>query len=205
MENPDANQLPEVDSLPDGFVDSPTEHLAPPTPTLEQGKPPSACKEDSISELDHLNLTIPELTANEPQTSQSEKLRTLPVPLSEIDGFDTSVHSVEVPSKGCAEQAEGTMAIPGSANLVSDASVGVSGCSEVNQQVQGNCQSSDRCNYLLFECIFPVLPFALEFLMLDYSPLVVNLQPFKEGQMHKLCMQKKYLHQRALSYRKAEN
>jgi len=49
----------------------------------------------------------------------------------------------EVSSEGCTEQTEGTLVSPDSANL-SEASVGVSGCSEVKEQGQANCQSSER-------------------------------------------------------------
>lgn len=111
MENVDANQLPEVDSLPDGFVDGSNEPLAPLTPTVEQEKPLINCNEDSISELDHSNERVPDLAAKASQTSlesngKTEKLRPLPISLSERDGFDDSVKIVEVPDKAHVEQAE---------------------------------------------------------------------------------------------------
>ncbi|KAL4621396.1 hypothetical protein ACB092_06G224500 [Castanea dentata] len=144
MENPDANQLPEADALPDGFVESSTEPVAPPTPTVEQEKPLGDYKEDSFSELDHSD----KLSTNEFQTSQgreekTQKLRTFPVPLSETDIFEASEGLGEVSSEGCTEQTEGTLVSPDSAN-VSEASVGVSGCSELKEQVQANCQSLER-------------------------------------------------------------
>ncbi|XP_050250186.1 uncharacterized protein LOC126697298 isoform X2 [Quercus robur] len=144
MENPDANQLPEADALPDGFVESSTEPVAPPTPTVEQEKPLGDYKEDGFSDLDHSD----KLSANEFQTSQggeekTQKLRTFPVPLSETDIFEASEGLGEVSSEGCTEQTEGTLVSPDSANL-SEASVGVSGCSEVKEQGQANCQSSER-------------------------------------------------------------
>lgn len=55
MQNPDANQLPEVDSLPDGFVESTTEPVAPATPNPEQEKPLSGYKEDGSSDCSHSN------------------------------------------------------------------------------------------------------------------------------------------------------
>lgn len=151
MENPEANQLPEVDSLPDGFVESSTEPVAPLTPTVEKEKPLGDYKEDSFSELDHSD----ELAANEFQTSQgreekTQKLRTFPVPLSETDSFDASEGSVEVPSKGCMQPA---LVSSDSAN-VSKASAGVSGSSKVKEQVQADCQSSERCNYLTLPISF---------------------------------------------------
>lgn len=152
MENPEANQLPEVDSMPDGFVESSTEPVAPLTPTVEKEKPLGDYKEDSFAELDHSD----ELAANEFQTSQgreekTQKLRTFPVPLSETESFDALEGSVEVPSKGCMQPA-----------LVSSdsASAGVSGSSKVKEQVQADCQSSERCNYLylvIFIFLFVVI------------------------------------------------
>lgn len=144
MENPDANQLPEAAALPDGFVESSTEPVAPPTPTVEQEKPLGDYKENSFSDLDHSD----KLSANEFQTSQggeekTQRLRTFPVPLSETDIFEASEGLGEVSSEGCTEQTEGTLVSPDSANL-SEASVGVSGCSKVKEQVQANCQSSER-------------------------------------------------------------
>ncbi|XP_041000343.1 alpha-taxilin [Juglans microcarpa x Juglans regia] len=132
MVNPDANQLPEVDSLPDGFVEGSTEPLAPPTPTVEQEKPRGDYKEGSFSEIDHSD----ELAANEFQTSpvseeKTQKLRTFPVPLSETDSFDAS------------EQTEGSQGSQ-DASTVSEASVGVARCSKVKEQVQADCQSSER-------------------------------------------------------------
>ncbi|KAJ9129256.1 hypothetical protein P3X46_033953 [Hevea brasiliensis] len=146
MENVDANQLPEVDSLPDGFVDSSNELLAPPTPTLEQEKPLTDCNEDSISEIDHSNERITSVVANGSNQESNEKtgkLRPLPIPLSEIDGFDASDQSEELPDKALVDQAEGTMAMLNSANLVYEDSIGVPECSEAKEHVQGNCQSSE--------------------------------------------------------------
>lgn len=173
MENIDANQLPEVDSLPDGFVDSSVEPVALATPILEQEKALIVHEEDNISEHDHSNETPSELAKNASQTSQnvtekSEKPRTFPVLLSRTDGCDASVNLIEVSDKGCEEQAEDALAKPDSVHLVSEASVRASGRSEVIEQVQGNCQSSGRCNYLLFQSKFLVSlsPIGLEFLML---------------------------------------
>ncbi|KAK8671642.1 hypothetical protein V6N13_038232 [Hibiscus sabdariffa] len=83
MENPEANQLPEVDSLPDGFVESPSEPLAPKTPVLEQENPSQPdYKED-------------DLVANEFGARKGMKQRTFPVPLSEGDSFDSYLDSVD--------------------------------------------------------------------------------------------------------------
>ncbi|KAJ6901079.1 hypothetical protein NC652_027004 [Populus alba x Populus x berolinensis] len=124
MENRVANQLPEVDSLPDGFVDSSMESVAPQTPTSEQEKPVSDCKEDSIGKVDHVSEALHELAANESQTSQNgtekpEKMRKF------------ALHLVAEPDQGVWQEE------------VPEASVGVSRCSEVIE-VQRSSQSSDR-------------------------------------------------------------
>ncbi|XVE99352.1 hypothetical protein REPUB_Repub03eG0190800 [Reevesia pubescens] len=122
MENPEANQLPEVDSLPDGFVDSPSEPLAPKTPSLEQEQPLQPdYKED-------------DLVSTEFGASKAQKQRTFPVPLSEGDSFDGSLDSVEGKSVGRE-----------SSSFVSEAAeVGVAECSEVKGEVKGECQSTER-------------------------------------------------------------
>ncbi|KAJ0101563.1 hypothetical protein Patl1_06150 [Pistacia atlantica] len=149
MEGAAANQLPEVDSLPDGFVDSPTEALAPATPTLEQEKSLGDYKDEGFVELDHSNESTHELASEEFQTSKgrtekTQKLRTFPVPLSEMDNFDASVDLVEMPNKGSAEETDGMLAMPTAVASVSEASAGISGCSEVKGQVQGECQNTER-------------------------------------------------------------
>lgn len=159
MENPDANQLPEVDSLPDGFVESATECLAPPTPTIDQEKPHDDYK-DNMPEIDCSNESIHELSENEFQKCQgrvekTHKLRTFPVPLSETDNFDDSVDLVEEPRKGCVEQTEGTPVAPNSADSVSNSSAGVSKCSEVKEQLEAKHQSSQTRNFLFLQ--FPFL------------------------------------------------
>ncbi|XP_050386182.1 uncharacterized protein LOC126802582 [Argentina anserina] len=150
MENPEANQLPEVDSLPDGFVDSSPEPLAPPTPTLEQEKPPSIHEDDNGSEMDRLKEPVDALGANELQTSQdmgekAPKLRTFPVPLSETDSFDSSVESVESLKKASMEQTvEDSLVMPVSADSVSEAAIQAFGCSGVKEQIEAKCDSSER-------------------------------------------------------------
>jgi len=73
MQNPDANQLPEVDSLPDGFVESTTEPLAPPTPTPEQEKPLNSYKDDGSSDLIHSNELSNDMGAKEFQANHGKQ------------------------------------------------------------------------------------------------------------------------------------
>ncbi|OMO71567.1 Taxilin family [Corchorus capsularis] len=118
MENPEANQLPEVDSLPDGFVESPSEPSPPNTPIVEQEKPLQPdYKED-------------DLVSSEFGASKGQKQRTFPVPLSEMDGLDASSDSVE-----------GNLVAHESSNSVPDsAASSVAECSEE----KGECQSTER-------------------------------------------------------------
>ncbi|WCJ19415.1 hypothetical protein M5689_001708 [Euphorbia peplus] len=144
MENVDANQLPEVDAMPDGFVDGSTESLAPRTPNYEQEKPLN-CNTNSVSGIED---SIERVPSDEPRNSQesSEKgnSRFFPIPLSEIDGFDVPEQSEVMPSENCVQLAEGESALPGSANLVSENPIGLPRCSEAIEDVQENNQSSER-------------------------------------------------------------
>ncbi|XP_050156852.1 uncharacterized protein LOC126630734 isoform X1 [Malus sylvestris] len=151
MENPEANQLPEVDSLPDGFVVSSPEPLAPATPTVEQEKPLGNNENDNSTERDSSKEPVGESAANEFQPSQdraekTQKLRTFPVLLSETDSSHVSVESVQVPKDASAEQTEeGTLVMPDSSVSVSEASVGLSVGGEVKEeQVEARFQSSER-------------------------------------------------------------
>ncbi|PPD79112.1 hypothetical protein GOBAR_DD23965 [Gossypium barbadense] len=88
MENPESNQLPEVDSLPDGFVESPSEILAPKTPISKEEKPLQPdCREG-------------DLVSSEFGANKGQKQRTFPVPLSEADGFEGSADYIEGIGRG---------------------------------------------------------------------------------------------------------
>ena len=110
MENTAANQLPEVDSLPDGFVESSAELSAPPTPTLDKE---SDCKDNNSSKMepsnDLENVSLEILDSSVDEGEKTEKTRTFPVPLSEKDGFDSSGESPKVMTEGCSEPREGTL------------------------------------------------------------------------------------------------
>ncbi|CAN0909289.1 TXLNA [Linum grandiflorum] len=146
MENLDANQLPEVDSLPDGFVDSSREPVAPATPTMEQEKLPSHNKDDAVSDVCHPNLELEaglelsnETTPSHGGTPKSEKTRTFPVPLSEADGLDASGHMVDVP----VEQDEDIVRMPASGNHIAEASRRATS-DEVKEVIHGDRQSSEK-------------------------------------------------------------
>ncbi|XP_052295552.1 uncharacterized protein LOC102611312 isoform X3 [Citrus sinensis] len=145
MESQTANQLPEANTLPDGFVDSSTEDLAPLTPNVEQEKPHGDYKEEGFAGLGDSSESRHEFASKEFQTSEgrtekTQKLRTFPVPLSEMDNSHASVDLAEVPSKGSVEHRESAVINPNSA-AVSEASAGASGCCKVKGQVQEECQN----------------------------------------------------------------
>ncbi|KAL9226966.1 hypothetical protein vseg_002718 [Gypsophila vaccaria] len=101
MENPAANQLPEVDSLPDGFVESAAESIAPLTPSNVNEKP--------------LNKNPEHRLGNE-AGAKAPKVRTFPVQLSDKDGYDASGESAGVSDDGIGPESVT------SASVVSDTS-----------------------------------------------------------------------------------
>ncbi|TKY51562.1 Alpha-taxilin protein [Spatholobus suberectus] len=129
MQNPNANQLPEVDSLPDGFVESTTEPLAPATPAPEQENPLNCYKDDGSSDLVHSNELSNDLAEKESQNNHD--------------------CSVEIPPNSCMQQTEGAQITPPIANSVSESLL--SGCCEVKEQQEGECQSSDRSTVVPLE------------------------------------------------------
>lgn len=109
MENTAANQLPEVDSLPDGFVESSAEPVAPPTPTLDKEsdyKDSNFSTTEPSNDLENESLEL--LDSSVDRVEKTQKPRTFPVPLSEKDGFDSSGESPKVTNKGCSEPGEAT-------------------------------------------------------------------------------------------------
>ncbi|KAI9124676.1 hypothetical protein K1719_004598 [Acacia pycnantha] len=121
MQNQDANQLPEVDSLPVGFVDSTTEPLAPTTPKPEQEKLLNSNKESVLSNVGHSNDSLNELAVKEDHNNHD--------------------CSVEVPCSSLMQQTESMQVTPSVGD--SDSEVSQSGCCEVKEQ-QGESQSSER-------------------------------------------------------------
>ncbi|XP_014510856.1 alpha-taxilin [Vigna radiata var. radiata] len=121
MQNSDANQLPEVDSLPDGFVESTTEPLAPATPTPEQEKPLNSYKDDGSSDLIHSNELSNDIGAKEFQSNHD--------------------CSVEISSSSRMRQNEGVQITPPVAVSVPESPL--SRRCEVKEPQQGECQSSD--------------------------------------------------------------
>uniref|UniRef100_A0A5B7A6M2 Putative beta-taxilin isoform X1 n=1 Tax=Davidia involucrata TaxID=16924 RepID=A0A5B7A6M2_DAVIN len=150
MENPAADQLPEADSLPDGFVDSTAEPLPPSTPTPEQEKPLTDYKEEKLIESDPGPvLAVNEFQLGESGTQETEKLRTFPVPLSDNHSFDALPEQVKVPSNCCSDKSECTSIEPESGKCVSGDAMSKSsnllaGSSHGKEQAEGKCQTSEK-------------------------------------------------------------
>ncbi|KAA8534340.1 hypothetical protein F0562_031833 [Nyssa sinensis] len=150
MENPAVDQLPEADSLPDGFVNSTVEPLAPSTPTPEQEKPLSDYKEEELIKPDlRPGLVVNEFQLGESRTQETEKLRTFPVPLYENQSSVALQEVVKVPSKGCLDQSECTPTVPESGKSVSGDELNElnelsAGPSHGKEQPEGKCQSSEK-------------------------------------------------------------
>ncbi|KAJ4978589.1 hypothetical protein NE237_009369 [Protea cynaroides] len=159
MENSPANQLPEVDSLPDGFVESSAEPLASRTPTSEHEKEDADYK-DTLSELDISTESRLELASASPESSavneipsaenraeMTEKTRKFPVPLSEKDSLDASGDSVDASSKDCVGDSVGGSIMHETANSAAESSERISSYHELTtgpSHIEGDCQSSER-------------------------------------------------------------
>ncbi|KMT17677.1 hypothetical protein BVRB_2g036230 [Beta vulgaris subsp. vulgaris] len=145
MENSAANQLPEVDSLPDGFVESLPDSIAPVTPSNEKEKPLHEYKINKSMELDSSNDSSYEASVNgfvavEGKGEKVPKLRTFPVPLSEKDGYDASGESANVSDDGCLELREDTSVIK------AESSTSVSGGTDLRTSTINMKGGSDEPN-----------------------------------------------------------
>ncbi|XP_057476362.1 uncharacterized protein LOC130764245 isoform X3 [Actinidia eriantha] len=114
MKNPGVDQLPEAHSLPDGFVDSSTEQLAPSTPTPEQEKPLSDHKEEKLVEP---NVAVNEVQSNEGKTEKSENSRIFLTDykedkLVELDSRPDFVPNEFQSSEGNIEKSENSRTFP---------------------------------------------------------------------------------------------
>ncbi|XP_010547385.1 PREDICTED: alpha-taxilin-like [Tarenaya hassleriana] len=91
-----SNMLPEVDSLPDGFVDGAVE----PSNTRQQEKHINGAKEeDCITDSDTKTREIPSDADPSCASEKTEKPRTFPVPLCETDGNDGAEDLIKVLTK----------------------------------------------------------------------------------------------------------
>ncbi|XP_031381289.1 beta-taxilin isoform X2 [Punica granatum] len=142
MENPAATGLPEVDALPDGFVESTPEPLGPLTPAPEQenNRVSDTSKHGDLHESIQESEPV-EVEAGVRNVEKTQKPRNFPVPLSETENFDASLELLDENDGACKEQL-----MPHLADSRSESSVKSPGQSEVKEQVLGKSQSSERRN-----------------------------------------------------------
>ncbi|XP_031381290.1 beta-taxilin isoform X3 [Punica granatum] len=140
MENPAATGLPEVDALPDGFVESTPEPLGPLTPAPEQenNRVSDTSKHGDLHESIQESEPV-EVEAGVRNVEKTQKPRNFPVPLSETENFDASLELLDENDGACKEQL-----MPHLADSRSESSVKSPGQSEVKEQVLGKSQSSER-------------------------------------------------------------
>lgn len=114
MESSAATQLPEVDSLPDGFVQS-LESKASVAPLHERGKSLDECKDSTSLKSDVLN---------DGASSDRSILADRQVMLPEKHSCHGSGESANVPDEGCVEQRDDNLAIGPESTYSSTASLG---------------------------------------------------------------------------------
>ncbi|CAH1438475.1 unnamed protein product [Lactuca virosa] len=117
MENSAANQLPEADSLPDGFVDSSAEPVTPSVPTApDQEDEVTDYKEEKLVEVESRpDLIVNAFQSCEGDNGSSEPSRTFPVELSEYvscgdDAVENDAVSPNVVSENVVRKPEQGMA-----------------------------------------------------------------------------------------------
>ncbi|KAI4382740.1 hypothetical protein MLD38_008662 [Melastoma candidum] len=130
MEDPIAMQLPEVDSLPDGFVDSAPQPSGPQTPVMEQEKPPSDLRSDSRSGSaswsdSGLGSVAIESETDKSMSEISSKMREFCVNLPECE---TPLSNGNCDSRGTGREA----------------SAELPGCCEVEEQANEKFQNLER-------------------------------------------------------------
>ncbi|XP_076921071.1 uncharacterized protein LOC143582371 isoform X1 [Bidens hawaiensis] len=103
MENPAANQLPEADSLPDGFVDSSAESPAPASPT-DQAEQVTDYKEEKLVEVD----SRPDLIVDDFQSCDGDDVSAESVVQTPADVGSPNLVSENVVGKSEQEAAPST-------------------------------------------------------------------------------------------------
>ncbi|GJU90523.1 beta-taxilin isoform X2 [Tanacetum coccineum] len=113
MENPTATQLPEADSLPDGFVDSSADLLTPSPMTPEQEDDVNDYKEERLVEVESRpDLVVDDFQSCDGDDGSIEQARTFPVELSELVEIDAHKNSgagsppENVVNKGTCQRSE---------------------------------------------------------------------------------------------------
>uniref|UniRef100_A0A803LZ62 Beta-taxilin n=1 Tax=Chenopodium quinoa TaxID=63459 RepID=A0A803LZ62_CHEQI len=149
MDDSAANQLPEVDSLPDGFVESAPDSIAPVTPLNEKEKSLCDYKENNSVEPDSssdfsYDASLNGFVSVEGKGDKVTKVRTFPVPLSEKDGYEASGESANVSDDGCFEQREDTLAIKAESSTSASGGSDLRTSSNEKDKGQSEVHSADK-------------------------------------------------------------
>ncbi|KAL8210650.1 hypothetical protein R6Q57_005087 [Mikania cordata] len=139
MENPAANQLPEADSLPDGFVDSSAESLTPSSPTPDQEDQVADYKEEKLIEVESRpDLVVDDFQSCEGDDCSVEQARTFPVELIECANCDAQ-KLIKMPAEDCKDESD--VGLP---NVVSD-NVARKSEQEMAPSVDGKYHTAETC------------------------------------------------------------
>ncbi|KAI3793416.1 hypothetical protein L1987_36035 [Smallanthus sonchifolius] len=132
MENPVAIQLPEADSLPDGFVDSSAEPVTSSPRTPDQESQVTDYKEEKLIEVDSRpDLVVDDFQSCEGDDGSANQTRTFPVELSAFANCDAQKIKTAVEDEG-------------SPNCVSENVVRKSG-PEMAPSADGNKHAGETC------------------------------------------------------------
>ncbi|KAI7735968.1 hypothetical protein M8C21_022380 [Ambrosia artemisiifolia] len=118
MENSVANQLPEADSLPDGFVDSSEEPLTFSPPLTDQESQVTDYKEEKLIQVaSRPDLIVDDFRSCECDNGNAGRTRTFPVKLSECASCDAH-KLIKTPVDVCKDESD-----VGTLDLVSESVV----------------------------------------------------------------------------------
>ncbi|KAL8241133.1 hypothetical protein R6Q59_014488 [Mikania micrantha] len=138
MENPAANQLPEADSLPDGFVDSSAESLTPSSPTPDQEDQVTDYKEEKLIEVESRpDLVVDDFQSCEGDDCSVEQARTFPVELIECANCDAQ-KLIKMPAEDCRDESD--VGLPNVSDNVARKSE-----QEMAPSVDGNYHTAETC------------------------------------------------------------
>ncbi|KAI3799742.1 hypothetical protein L1987_35043 [Smallanthus sonchifolius] len=135
MENPVAIQLPEADSLPDGFVDSSAEPVTSLPRTPDQESQVTDYKEEKLIEVDSRpDLVVDDFQSCEGDNGSADQTRTFPV---ELSAFANCVaQKIKTAVEDCKDE--------GSPNCVSENVVRKPG-PEIAPSTDGNKHAGETC------------------------------------------------------------
>lgn len=146
MENSAANQLPEADSLPDGFVDSFSEPLTSSPATPHQQDQVTDYKEERLVEVDSRpDLVVDDFQSCEGDDGSAEQAITFPVELSEYVGSDTQKLVKTSLEDSIVENEAGSPSFV-SESVVRNTEPELTPSSDGNNNAGETCQTLEKCN-----------------------------------------------------------